>query len=151
MIRLRNAAVWLLIFQLAFGALAPHTVKVSATPMNDEDTTLADVGGEAVPPQDDASKPEGLRFRLSEGAEESGRESAAASNVAPATKLSEAETAKVLQRLPPLKAQEGDEQDFALREKSLPPPRTGQTVLAAFPAPPEREVPDASSAAAGPF
>ncbi|MBA3242526.1 MAG: Ig-like domain-containing protein, partial [Acidobacteria bacterium] len=141
-----------MILQLALGALAPHAWKVSATPMNDEDTTLADVGGEAVPPQDDASKPEGLRFRLSEGTEESGRgPAAAASNAAPATKLSEAETSKVLQRLPPLKAQEGDEQDFALREKSLPPPRTGQTVLAAFPAPSEREVPDASAAAAGPF
>ncbi|MCA1633919.1 MAG: Ig-like domain-containing protein [Acidobacteria bacterium] len=150
--RLRNAAVWLLILQLALGALAPHAMQVSANPMNDEDATPAHGGGEAAPPQDDASKPEGLRFRLSEGAEESGRQQqpAAASSVAPATKLSETETSKVLQRLPPLKVQDSDAQDFALREKSLPPPRTGQTVLAAFPAPPERVAPEAV-VAAGPF
>ncbi len=42
----------------------------------------------------------------------------------------------------------GDEQDFNLREKSLPPPRTGQTVLAAFPAAERRDVPDVASAGA---
>jgi uncharacterized protein YfaS (alpha-2-macroglobulin family) len=99
----------------------------------------------------DEDKRQGLRFRLSEGAEESERRQsgAATTGAAPATKLSEAEASKVLQRLPPLKASEGDEQDFALREKSLPPPRAGQTVLAAFPAPVEREAPGA--VASGPF
>ncbi len=141
MTRLKNAARWLLIFQLTFGALSPLTPRTRAAAP--EAVVAQDEG-------DDGDKRQGLRFRLSEGAEESeGRQPAAAPSVAPAEKISEAEAAKVLQRLPPLKAQESDEQDFALREKSLPPPRAGQTVLATFPAPTEREAPDV--AASGPF
>ena len=47
--------------------------------------------------------------------------------------LSEAETRKVLDRLPKLAAAPGDEKDFALRAGSLPAPRTGKTLNAAFP------------------
>ncbi|MBC7909414.1 MAG: hypothetical protein H7Y30_02875, partial [Pyrinomonadaceae bacterium] len=53
----------------------------------------------------------GLRFRLSQGAEQS--ESAVVSSVAPASPLSDSETQNVLKRLPPIKATETDEQDFA--------------------------------------
>ena len=90
----------------------------------------------------------GLRFRLSQGAEQS--ESATASNVATASPLSDSETQNVLKRLPPIKAEATDEQDFALREKSLPPPRTGQTINISFPPPVPTSLPDIATAS-GPF
>jgi alpha-2-macroglobulin len=66
----------------------------------------------------------------------------------PATKgepLSAADTARVLARLPELPAAPEDEKDFALREKSLPPPRTGTTVKDAFPPPPSDAAPPADT------
>jgi uncharacterized protein YfaS (alpha-2-macroglobulin family) len=73
----------------------------------------------------------GLRFRLSEGTE---KVEAAAPNppVAAATSLSEAEIKTLLARLPALTPQEGDAVSFNLRERSLPPPRAGETIQAAF-------------------
>jgi alpha-2-macroglobulin len=53
--------------------------------------------------------------------------------LAEATPLDPAQTTKVLDRLPKLAAEPGDQQDFAMRKGSLPPPRTGATVLGAFP------------------
>jgi uncharacterized protein YfaS (alpha-2-macroglobulin family) len=74
---------------------------------------------------------EGLQFRLSEGTEQSGRQPTVAP--AQASRLSESEVQNVLKRLPVIKAEEGDQQDFALRDRSLPPPRTGKTVNVSFP------------------
>ncbi|HEX8073095.1 MAG TPA: alpha-2-macroglobulin family protein [Pyrinomonadaceae bacterium] len=74
----------------------------------------------------------GLRFRLSEGAEESAPRPTP-NAVAPAEQLSAAETERLLARLPPLAP--ADAQDFKLRERSLPPPRAGETLRAAFAAP----------------
>jgi uncharacterized protein YfaS (alpha-2-macroglobulin family) len=72
----------------------------------------------------------GLVFRLGEG----GQEAAAPVLVArpPAERLADAETRRVLDRLPPV-AEEPREEPFALRDASLPPPRTGRTVRASFP------------------
>lgn len=53
--------------------------------------------------------------------------------LAPTTALSDAETKKVLGRLPKLVEQADDSKAFAKRGKSLPPPRTGETVKTAFP------------------
>jgi len=53
--------------------------------------------------------------------------------LAEATKLSDADVKQVLKRLPKLDADPDDTKEFALRESSLPPPKTGGTVLAAFP------------------
>ena len=74
---------------------------------------------------------EGLRFRLSEGTEkvEAPKPSP---TVAAATSLSEVETRKLLARLPALKPEEDDTLPFKLRERSLPPPRAGETIQAAF-------------------
>src|SRR3989440_4626287 len=84
---------------------------------------------------DDASNGDavknGLQFRLSEGADQP--QSQAPNNVAPTTRLSESEVQNVLKRLPPVKAEAGDQQEFALRERSLPPPRTGKTINVSFP------------------
>ena len=82
----------------------------------------------------------GLQFRLSEGSEQS--ESPRASSVAPATQLSESDVERVLNRLPPIKTEATDEQDFAMREKSLPRPSTGETINAAFPPPVPTSLPD---------
>src|SRR5262245_53899851 len=89
----------------------------------------------------------GLVFRLSEGSPEGAAPPAL--KRASATPIGEAEAARILERLTPLASMPEDESEFALREKSLPPPRTGQTVQAAFPPPPGPEAPDRE--AAGPL
>jgi uncharacterized protein YfaS (alpha-2-macroglobulin family) len=81
---------------------------------------------------------EGLQIKLSEGSPVT--EPAAINPRAHATMLAADETERVLRRLPPRKTEAGDEQDFALREKSLPPPRTGATVNAQFPPAQSRDV-----------
>lgn len=75
----------------------------------------------------------GLTFRLSQGAEQA--ESQPTPNLAPATELSQSETESVLKRLPSIKEEASDEKEFALRDRSLPSPRTGKTINVAFPAP----------------
>jgi uncharacterized protein YfaS (alpha-2-macroglobulin family) len=81
-------------------------------------------------PNEDSTK-SGLQFRLSEGAEQPERQPA--NKTAPTSRLSESEIQNVLRRLPAVKTEAGDEQDFALRERSLPPPRTGKTINVSFP------------------
>jgi uncharacterized protein YfaS (alpha-2-macroglobulin family) len=75
----------------------------------------------------------GLVFRLSEAQDEQQRQ--AQQQIArPATEpLSDEATQNLLKRLPPIKVEGDDEKDFALRDRSLPPPRTGQTISEAFP------------------
>ena len=138
MTRLRKAAACLLILQLTAGVLTPPATAAHPSAMSEHEATQNDVGDDAA--QDG---PAGLRFRLSEGSEEGEARAGARPTPAPAERLSEGETAKVLERLPPLKAEGGDEQEFALRDKSQPPPRAGATVLAAFPAPGGRVSPEA--------
>jgi uncharacterized protein YfaS (alpha-2-macroglobulin family) len=87
---------------------------------------------------------DGLRFRLSEGADQP--EARPATSSAPATALSAVETEAVLKRLPPIKSETSDETDFALRAQSLPPPRTGVTVMQPFPAASELAPPVSTSA-----
>ncbi|MEP6706803.1 MAG: alpha-2-macroglobulin family protein, partial [Pyrinomonadaceae bacterium] len=93
---------------------------------------------------DETDKPQGLRFRLSEAP---GQPDARTVNKVPlATVLSDAQTQAVLRRLPPPKIEPSDETDFAWRERSLPPPRTGETIKEPFPAPSPGSVPDQSIA-----
>src|SRR5436190_14005798 len=68
---------------------------------------------------------DGLQFRLSEGIESSGRQENVPQAVA--AKLSDEDTQNVLKRLQPIKLDANDEQEFAMRDRSLPPPRTGKT------------------------
>ena len=88
---------------------------------------------------EDANKEEGLRFRLSEAPEQP--EARPVSKIANAAVLSDAETQAILKRLPQIKSEPNDEAEFALREKSLPPPRTGAIVMQVFPAPDEMAAP----------
>lgn len=138
----QKALALILLFQMVFSSLAPLAPRAYAGNMNDdaENTYEAEAAGDAAA-DDEAATRKGLRFRLSEGAE--GVEKAGPqANIAAATRLSEAETARVLQRLPPMKVEASDEQDFALRERSLPAPRAGAAVLQAFPSADERRAPD---------
>jgi uncharacterized protein YfaS (alpha-2-macroglobulin family) len=137
--RLKNIPSLFLILQLTFAPFVQPARKVYAKGMN-EDATTSDATAEG----DEAKAREGLSFRLSEGAEESGT-AAPRATPAPAERLSDAETERVLQRLPPLKTDASDVREFALRERSLPPPRAGATVLNAFPSNEERRAPDADA------
>jgi uncharacterized protein YfaS (alpha-2-macroglobulin family) len=65
--------------------------------------------------------------------------------LAAATKLSEADVQALLSRARPIQNEAGDQQTFALRPKSQPPPRTGQTIKGQFPAPPSTLLPPKSN------
>jgi uncharacterized protein YfaS (alpha-2-macroglobulin family) len=140
--RLKNIIALFLTLQLLFGSFTQPARRVYAKGMNEDVRT--DAASDEEDDSRDAQARKGLSFHLSEGAEESG---ASATRPAPARaeKLSDADTARVLQRLPPLKVDESDAREFALREKSLPPPRVGATVLNAFPSDEERRAPDADA------
>ena len=91
--------------------------------------------------------PAGFRFQLSAG--QSPADAAAQNRVVKATPLAQAALDKLLARLQPLKTQEGDRKTFHMREKSLPPPKTGKTVPQPFPPPQTGPKPD--PVAAGPL
>ncbi|MDQ3688328.1 MAG: Ig-like domain-containing protein [Acidobacteriota bacterium] len=139
MMRLQKTAALFLVLHLSLGAFSPLALSTNAKDrsvlIEESNATSRNVSAE-----DAAAGPRGLRFRLSEGME--GTERPAANPTPIAAKLSEDEAQKVLARLPPLKAKDADQADFNFREKSLPPPRTGKTTLAAFPAATERAAPD---------
>ncbi len=118
--KIKHAPTRLLTLTIIFTLIAPPPAGV-----------VAQRGGqEAVA----AVAQNGLRFRLSEGREQAER--AAPDPPAPAELLSAAETKKLLDRLPNLTPDANDVQDFKLRESSLPPPRAGETIKAAFAPPP---------------
>ncbi|HUK92005.1 MAG TPA: Ig-like domain-containing protein, partial [Blastocatellia bacterium] len=96
----------------------------------------------------ESEMPKGLQFRLSEGSEQPNQ--TARLPVAPASPLSDAATAAVLARLTPIKAADNDQTDFALRDRSLPPPRTGETIHQAFP-PRENATAPEGQTASGPL
>ncbi|HEV2883966.1 MAG TPA: hypothetical protein VGW36_03855, partial [Pyrinomonadaceae bacterium] len=99
--------------------------------------------------EDAAQEENGLRFRLSAGIDQP--ESRPTTNPVSATELSQNETESILRRLPPMQADTSDTQEFALRERSLPPPRTGQTISVSFPAPISPTTSPAETASSGPL
>jgi hypothetical protein len=88
----------------------------------------------------------GLRFRLSEVREPV--EQPTPNRVAPAEPLPAAEVERLLSRLPALTPAPGDTEDFKLRERTLPPPRAGRTIGAAFAADSSAGPPPARTSAA---
>ncbi|MEP7340934.1 MAG: Ig-like domain-containing protein, partial [Acidobacteriota bacterium] len=78
-----------------------------------------------------ANQGEGMQFRLSEGTEENQRQQPLPAP--PASPLSDEATNNLLKRLPAIKADIDDQKDFAMRDRSLPAPRTGQTINGTFP------------------
>ena len=102
--------------------------------------------------KEDLEKPTKLPVTLLAGSEQSsdaGNRLAAAKG----TKLSQGTTDTLLARLEPLKAEKGDQKDFAKRAASMPPPKKGDIVATAFPSPTELAPPDTSDqeAAQGPL
>src|ERR1044072_4361788 len=80
---------------------------------------------------DDAtSEKTGLQFRLSDGVAQP--EKRIATTPVTASELSQSELETVLKRLPPMRVDPSEE--FALRESTRPPPRTGNTIEVSFPA-----------------
>ena len=75
----------------------------------------------------------GLVFRLSEARDEAQQQAQPRIARPPAEPLSDEAVQNLLKRLPPIKVEGDDEKDFALRDRSLPAPRTGQTISEAFP------------------
>lgn len=105
---------------------------------------VTDPGGVVAVAKGDAP---GLQVRLSNADAASARGPRVA--LADAEALDAAATKAVLDRLPKLAAKPGDHRDLALRKASLPPPRTGATVLGAFP--PKPEAPGATPRPKGPL
>jgi hypothetical protein len=95
-----------------------------------------------------ASGETGLVFRLSEGGDE--KQQAGQRIARPAADpLSDEAAQNLIKRLPPVKSEDGDEKDFAMRDRSLPAPRTGQTISETFPPATSASAPDQT--AAGPL
>lgn len=84
-------------------------------------------------------KQQGLKFSLSEGSEVSG--STQERPPAETSPLDESSTSRILSRLPELKTESSDKQDFAKRIGSLPAPKTGKKNAVTFPASEFREPP----------
>jgi len=77
--------------------------------------------------------PKGLDLRLSEGRQ--GPPAFDRAKIAPAQKIADAEADQLLSRARPIKNDAADQQAFAMRPKSQPPPRTGNVVKGSFPPP----------------
>lgn len=87
----------------------------------------------------------GFGFRLTELEAGTGQ----TNRLAKTSPLSEEATSALFARLPRFETLPGDEKEFALRDKSQPPPRTGKTVPQPFPPPISRPAP--ASVAQGPL
>ena len=105
-------------------AVLMFSLQVTAVPISANDRNV-DV------PETTDEKP-GLQFRLSHGVDQP--EATSATKLTTASELSQSETENIQRRLPPMKVDPSDAQEFALREGSLPPPRTGNTAETSFPA-----------------
>lgn len=87
----------------------------------------------------------GLEFRLSEGTE--GAETRSVTPPAKTDPLSKGDTESLLKRIPPVKTSGDDQKDFAVRDRSLPAPKTGKVNPVKFPAPEDRAAPNVNTAA----
>ena len=91
---------------------------------------------------DNSEEDTGLKFRLSEVPGQP--EARAGNKIVGAEVLPANETRAILNRLPPLRVDANDQLEFALRDRSLPPPRTGAITMQPFPAADEAARPDQS-------
>lgn len=139
MSRLHVALSLSLVVCLVVGCLT--TPRVTALSLNDE--IIATRNGEPrdVDQEDDTGKP-GLQFRVSEGTGQP--ESRETKPLPTTTPLSNLQIANILRRLSPLRMDPADQQPFAFRERSLPPPLTGKTINVAFPATENLAAPETS-------
>src|SRR4028118_2103145 len=125
---IKKFTVWFLLFSIYFGTIAPFGSSAQRTARPQQRR-----------PQNVNIPGNGLEFRLSEG--QVGAENRQTTAPAKGESLSESETANLLKRLPPVKAEQDDKQDFAKRAGTLPAPKTGRVVPVKFPADDERGTP----------
>lgn len=86
----------------------------------------------------------GLQFRVSEVHAAAGEDSPEAPS-APSVPLSDEQLRQLFSGLPPIEPLADDRQPSALRDSSTPPPRSGETVLPAWPPEGEVELPEAEA------
>jgi alpha-2-macroglobulin len=134
--RFKKFTTWFLLFTIYFGTIAPvantFAQRRPTRPVRQAMMNSTTNGG--------------LEFRLSEGTE--GAERREIQRLAEVNNLSEAEAAALLKRLPAIKAEAEDQQDFAKRAGSLPAPKTGKVVPVKFPADENRGTPKVANNAA---
>jgi len=99
-------------------------------------------GGDLVLTQT-GDEPPGLDLRLSNGKQ--GPAAADRTKRVPAATIPDRDAESILNRLTPLQKQPDDQQAFALRKRSQPPPRTGKTIKGTFPPPPATNAPPATN------
>src|SRR5687767_5060506 len=121
MTRLHVALSLSLVVCLVVGCLI--TPGVTALSLNHEISAAEYGTANDVDHSDDTDKP-GLQFRVSEG---TGQPESQETRASPTTiPLSNLQIANILRRLSPLRIDPDDQQPFAFRERSLPPPLTGK-------------------------
>ena len=104
-------------------------------------SNLSGAIGQGGSNQDNNDK-KGLVIRLSDGKKESESKTQQQIATAPTKPLTEIAIQSLLKRLRPIKSVGSDEKEFALRDRSLPPPRTGQTIINHFPPSDRKTAPD---------
>jgi uncharacterized protein YfaS (alpha-2-macroglobulin family) len=104
----------------------------------------APAGGDMALIQTD-NLPPGLEVRLSDGRQ--GPPATDRATLAPARKIADSEAEGLFARMRAIAAEGGDQKAFALRDRSQPPPRTGQTIKGSFPPPVTAGPPPADSSA----
>jgi hypothetical protein len=102
--------------------------------------------GTAKPVLASSGDVEGLDMRVSEG--QQGKPAIDRAQLAPAKPLAENEVNALLARAKPIASEATDVQGFALRAKSQPPPKTGQTIQGQFPPDPSTLLPPSPADAA---
>lgn len=123
---MKKLTAWALLLSTWFTFVAPVA------------TVNAQVTGRAM---EDKMKdvPNGLTFRLSEGAE--GAEKRVKTGLATTDPLSQTDANGILKRLPGIKSDPDDQTDFAKRVGTLPAPKTGNRIPVKFPSDDMRAAP----------
>ena len=129
MTRLHVALSLSLVVCLVAGCLI--TPRVTALSLNHKTIASPNRNPNEVDQAQDTDPP-GLQFRVSERTGQPDSQKNKASAIT--TPLSNLQIANILRRLSPLRMDSDDQQPFAFRERSLPPPLTGRTINVAFPA-----------------
>lgn len=119
--RFKALISFILVVSIYLGGLSPMVLNLQAQTTRGKTTQTMN-----PTPQN------GLKFRLSEGVE--GAENRTVTPPASGDPLSQSDTENLLKRIPPPKVQDDDQKDFAKREGSLPPPKTGKKIEQKFPA-----------------
>src|SRR3954453_2061759 len=115
---MNRALALILCASLACGGKSTTPTQGSGSPLSDQ----------ALVQLKDA--PNGLDLRVSDG--KAGPPAFDRAKLAPATKIDGSEITQLLSRAKPITADAADQQAFALRGRSQPPPRTGQTLTGQF-------------------